>query len=261
MFHLQKNLKFRWVLLGLFLIVCLTALIYLLYTKRYRFKQRIFRYSNFGILLPADHQVHGIDVSRYQGSIDWNAVAAMNIDSVKLDFAFIRATQGVTYVDPYFKKNWQEVKNTRVVRGAYHYFNPDQDGLLQAENFISRVNFMPGDLPPVLDVEELKDVPPSQVVNEMREWIDRVQAHYKVKPIIYTFASFYNKYLVGVFPDHLLWVAHHYEPRAPRVRSNWVFWQHNNRGKVNGIGSDVDFNVFQGSRAALDSLCILTTMR
>ncbi|MFM7671865.1 MAG: glycoside hydrolase family 25 protein [Bacteroidota bacterium] len=255
----SKNVRiFRLVIIAL--LACLFAAGWLFYQYRFKRTKRPALYTEFGIYLPAGYMLHGIDVSRYQGTIDWQAVSTMNIDSVQMDFAFIRATQGTSYVDPYFEQNWREITQTRMTRGVYHYFEPAIDGEAQARHFIRTVKLQPGDLAPVLDVEELRESTPEQLVKEVRGWIELVETHYHIRPIIYTGADFYRRYLSAYFSDYPLWVAHYYQPRAPRVAAAWKFWQHNDRGRVNGIESGVDFNVFNGSRAELDSLCIPRTI-
>ncbi|MBM3431732.1 MAG: glycoside hydrolase family 25 protein [Bacteroidetes bacterium] len=219
------------------------------------------RYSTLGISIPTGYSIHGIDVSRYQQTIDWEAVSEMNVQLLRLDFGFMKATEGLQYTDPQFERNWRMISRTRMVRGAYHYFKPQLSGRQQAEHFIRQVRLLPGDLPPVLDVEELGGVTPQQLVEGVREWIVRLEQHYKVKPIIYSNAKFYNRYLLIHFSAYPLWVAHYYERCVPRVFAGWSFWQHNDRGRVNGISTGVDFNVFNGSRAAFNSLRIPPTIR
>ena len=111
------------------------------------------RYPEFGIPIPTEYEIHGIDVSRYQQNIAWDAVKEMEVGPVKLGFAFIKATEGVNNVDPYFKRNWRQARKAGMVRGAYHFFIASKDGKTQAANFIDRVELVSGDLPPVLDVE------------------------------------------------------------------------------------------------------------
>ena len=256
----KKTRKRRFFLWTMAVLILLLSLGWLYYQSRFSWCQRKVRYPAFGISLPTGYLIHGIDVSRYQKNIDWNAVAEMKIRSVRMDFGFVKATEGVTYTDPLFKRNWQSMERTRMVRGDYHYFKPSLDGNKQADHFIRQVDLRPGDLPPVLDVEELDNGSPAQLVEGVRKWIDRVEQHYKVKPVIYAGADFYNKYLFAHFSKYPLWVAHYYQPCEPRVLSGWKFWQHNDRGRINGIAAPVDFNVFHGSRESFDALRIKRTI-
>ncbi len=214
------------------------------------------RYPAFGISIPAAYDIHGIDVSRYQHTIAWEEVKSMQVLDVKLGFAFIKATEGIGNVDPQFFRNWKKAKSNDIVRGAYHFFIPTKDGKMQAQNFIKRVDLQSGDLPPVLDIEQLFGVSKTQLKAEVTQWLDVVENYYQVKPIIYTNVDFYKKNLGSDFDKYPLWVAHYYEQAQPRINRGWVFWQHNDRGNVNGITSKVDFNVFSGDSAAFKSLLV-----
>ncbi|HEU4472416.1 MAG TPA: glycoside hydrolase family 25 protein [Flavisolibacter sp.] len=213
-------------------------------------------YPQFGIPIPAGYEIHGIDVSKYQQNISWEAVKEMRVHDVKLGFAFIKATEGNSNSDPYFKRNWKRSQKAGIVRGAYHFFIASREGSTQARNFISRVELESGDLPPVLDVEQNFGTPASQLRREVKEWLDLVEQHYSVKPIIYTNVDFYEKYLQGHFDDYPLWVAHYLQPNRPRIQREWSFWQHSEQGRVNGIASRVDFNVFNGDSMAFKALLV-----
>ena len=127
---------------------------------------------------------------------------------------------------------------------------------MQAENFIKVVNLKTGDLPPVLDIEQTYGMGKGVIKNELKEWLDIVEMNYNVKPIIYTNIDFYKQNLGGDFDDYPLWVAHYYQPRQPRIKRDWVFWQHNDNGRVNGVLSPVDFDVFSGDSVAFNQLLI-----
>lgn len=214
------------------------------------------RYTEFGIPIPSNYEIHGIDVSRYQQRISWEAVKAMQVNDVKLGFAFIKATEGNGNVDPYFKRNWKKAKEAGMVRGAYHFFIASRDGMKQAQNFMNKVVLESGDLPPVLDVEQTHGMSATVIRKEVKEWLDALESSYNVKPIIYTNVDFYNHYLKGFFDDYPLWVAHYLQPHKPRIRRDWHFWQHSERGKVNGITSRVDFNVFNGDSSEFRALLV-----
>ena len=213
-------------------------------------------YPEFGIPIPGDYQIHGIDVSKYQQNISWEAVSKMQVREIKLGFAFIKATEGINNSDPHFKKNWRKARQAGMIRGAYHFFIPSRDGKTQAKNFIDKVEIVSGDLPPVIDIEQTNRVSPSQLRQEMSEWLHAVELYYGVKPIIYTNAEFYKKYLQGYYDDYPLWVAHYLQPNEPRISRDWSFWQHSEQGRVNGINAKVDFNVFNGDSIAFRSLLV-----
>lgn len=219
-------------------------------------KARFVRYPQFGISIPEEYPIHGIDVSRYQQLIAWDAVSAMQVKKIRLGFAFIKATEGIANTDPQFRRNWKRSKDAGIIRGAYHFFLATKDGRLQAENFIKTVNLKPGDLPPVLDIEQTYGMPKEVLKAEVKEWLNIVEGSYNVKPIIYTNIDFYKQNLGAEFDNYPLWVAHYYQPRQPRIKRDWVFWQHNDNGRVNGVLSPVDFNVFSGDSAAFNQLLI-----
>jgi lysozyme len=214
------------------------------------------RYKEFGIPIPANYSVHGIDVSRYQEMINWDMVKAMNVGGVKIDFAFVKATEGNGSTDTYFNRNWRKSKEANMIRGAYHFFIASKDGTAQAKNFISAVKLQKGDLPPVLDVEQTNGVNKTVLQQRVKAWLYAAELAYGVKPIIYTNADFYKAYLNGEFEDYPLWVAHYLRPNEPRISRDWHFWQHSERGKVNGIAANVDFNVFNGDSTDLAKLLI-----
>lgn len=180
----------------------------------------------------------------------------MEVDNIRLRFAFIKATEGNDDQDVYFRRNWKRSKEAGIIRGAYHFFIATKDGKVQAGNFIDRVELESGDLPPVLDVEQIFTATPTQLRKEVKDWLDVVENYYAVKPIIYTNVEFYEKYLKGYFDEYPLWVAHYVQPSKPRISRNWIFWQHSEQGRVNGIVSKVDFNVFNGDSREFRSLLV-----
>lgn len=244
------------------IIVALTAVAatafvaYLFFLWRQTREPALVRYEAFGIPIPDKYPIHGIDVSRYQQYISWKAVRDMRVKNIQLGFAFIKATEGVGRVDPFFNRNWRKAKEAGVVRGAYHFFIPWKDGKLQAQQFIKKVALESADLPPVLDIEVLSGVQPARMRIEVQKWLDAVETYYGVKPIIYTNADFYKRYLGDDFDAYPLWVAHYLQPHQPRINREWAFWQHSEAGRVNGIVSKVDFNVFSGDSAQFRALLV-----
>ncbi len=214
------------------------------------------RYAAFEIDMPVKYEIHGIDVSKHQSVIYWPAVKKMEVDNIKIGFAFIKATEGLGNVDRQFRRNWQNAGKANISRGAYHFFIATKSGKAQAKNFISTVKLQPGDLPPVLDIEQLYGATPTKMRKEMADWLTAVEQHYGVKPIIYTYVNFYSRFLHDQFDDYPLWVAHYLEKNQPRINRPWIIWQHNERGRVNGIKSRVDFNVFNGDSADFRQLLV-----
>lgn len=213
--------------------------------------------ESFGIRMPTRYQVHGIDVSRYQGRIDWEKVAAMESDDIRISFAYIKATEGMFLVDRYFKRNWRESREHGILRGAYHYFKPRINGKTQARLFLQTVKHEAGDLPPVIDIEETSRLSPEKFRERLTACLKAVEEEVGVKPIIYTGLNFYETYLEGYFAEYPFWIAHYYHSR-PRLSSDleWRFWQHSDSGRLSGIDHKVDFNVFSGGEEALQKMCI-----
>lgn len=202
-------------------------------------------YAQFGIKIPTQYFVHGIDVSHHQGPINWKMVKGMKDKDVVLDFAFIKATEGLTHKDSRFRYNWLKSKENGMIRGAYHYFKPHQKGEDQANHFIRNVKLKKGDFPPVIDVEEKGNIPPKRLMKGILNCAKKLEAHYGVKPIIYTYHDFYKLNFDDTFKDYTLWIAH-YNVHKPN-NQQWNFWQHSDKGRVSGINHPVDFNVFNRS--------------
>ncbi|MHC5308636.1 glycoside hydrolase family 25 protein [Myroides sp. LJL116] len=197
----------------------------------------------------------GFDVSHYQGVIDWPSIDS--IASLKpLEFVFIRATMGVDGVDKAFKLNWKGARSNHFIRGAYHYYRPDENSLQQANNFIKNVKLSEGDLPPVLDIE---DLPKNQSMDSLRSglqrWIATVEKHYKVKPILYSGEHYYTKNLKKWFPDHILWIAN-YNFFVEEIKPDWHFWQFSEKGIIPGIDTKVDLNIYQGNKTQIRTMLI-----
>lgn len=183
----------------------------------------------------------GIDVSHYQGDIDWHSVKK---DSIY--FAFAKATEGSQWVDSTFSKNWENMEKAGIARGAYHFFHPDVSAQKQAAHFIETVRkLQPGDLSPMLDIEAVDGKPVESLDDSILVWLNIVQQEYKVKPIIYANKYFFNKYLskeeFSAFP---LWIADY--KKTPPKAFKWTFWQYSKRSSIIGIDNLVDRNVFKG---------------
>lgn len=213
-------------------------------------------YKEFGIDIPENFHIHGIDVSHHQGKINWSMVKSMESQEIRIGFTFIKATEGLNMVDKNFMFNWVQSGLMGIPHGAYHFFIPGKSGRLQAKNYIRQVLLSPGCLPPVADIEQLYGVPVEKMRMELKAFLETLEAHYQVRPVIYTYASFYTDYLEGYFDDYPLWVAHYFEEKKPRIDRSWSFWQHSEMAHVYGIHQMVDFNVFSGDSAAFKNILI-----
>lgn len=203
--------------------------------------------------------VRGVDVSSYQGEIDWPVLAGQGID-----FAFIKATEGSGLVDNRFSYNWQHATQTDLLVGAYHFFSYDSAGATQAQNFIETVPVTPGMLPPVVDIEFYggnHNNPPSkdQVLPILNEFLSILEAHYGVRPILYVTDLSYELYIEGGYEDYLIWARSMLgRPRLSDGRQ-WDFWQYSNRGRLKGYTGDerfIDLNVFNGTKEQLLAYCL-----
>jgi lysozyme len=219
-------------------------------------RPKFVRYPAFGIPIPVNYAIHGIDVSKHQAAIDWEAVGAMQDKDVKIGFSFIKATEGINNVDVAYRRNWLKAKEAHIPRGAYHFFISSKSGKAQAENFIQTVTLEKDDLPPVLDIETTNGAAVPDLQQRVKDWLVMVEKNYKVRPVIYTNVDFYDNFLAGKFDDYPLWVAHYLVQDKPRVKRNWLFWQHNEAGHVNGIDAFVDFNVFNGDSSDFRKLLL-----
>ena len=247
--------KARLPLTALFLLG-LSASTYLVYDWWSEKRSGFAVYPGFGIPVPTGFELLGIDVSHHQGPIRWKAVGDMREKSLRLTFAFMKATEGLSRKDPRFGRNWRLAGKAGMIRGAYHFFLPDRSGSEQARHFISNVRLAKGDLAPVIDVEETYGATPEKVRSRVREWLSTVERHYGIRPIIYTNVSFYNQILGSEFDRYPLWVAHYIKRDRPRIARDWSFWQFSETGRVNGIVEKVDFNVFNGDSTDLSTLRI-----
>ncbi len=198
----------------------------------------------------------GIDVSHDQGDVDWAAVKAGGIT-----FVFAKATQGHTEVDPKFTENWTGLKNAELVRGAYHFFDPDVDAEAQAEHFIATVQLEQGDLPPVLDIEVTQGVSREGIDDDIKVWLEKVAEAYGITPILYSDRSFIEETLASGFSKYPLWIAEYSQsaPAAPGDWDAWTFWQHSESGQVAGVDGAVDQDIFRGSPATWKQLMVPVT--
>jgi len=218
-----------------------------IYNHRFRDVKPI----NFGSSSPRKLAVHGVDVSRWQGDIDWQKLRTQGAN-----FVYIKATDGGDHLDPMFRKNWRDAKQAGIKRGAYHFFYWCRTAGEQADWFIRNVPREVGALPPVIDVEWngesscKRRVSPEKVREKMQVFMDKLEQHYGQRPIIYTAPDFYRDNLKGAFLNYPFWlrsVAAHPSKVYPGRR--WVFWQYSGSGISHGVDGRIDLNVFHGSEA------------
>jgi lysozyme len=250
----KKSRMLRLVLPAVIFLSAMSIAVYYFSLKNY--EPDFIHYPGFGIDIPASYTIHGIDVSKYQRKVSWKHVREMKEDNISLGFVFMKATEGVLSVDEQFDRNWKQAGKEKLIRGAYHFFIPGKNPKVQAINFMQKVKLKAGDLPPVLDVEQAYGVKAPALRKDVKEWLRIVEQKYGVRPIIYTNVDFYKNYLAGEFDEYPLWVAHYFAKDRPRINREWLFWQHSEQGRVNGIESFVDFNVFSGDSLKFESIRI-----
>ena len=214
------------------------------------------RYGNPGILVPDKYSFHGIDVSHHNGNINWKGVQQMSYEDISVRFIFMKATQGANFIDARFSNNWRNAKKAGIPRGAYHYFIPSVKIEDQIRNFRTTVRLSKGDLPPVLDVEQTDGLPMDELKKRVIKWLNAAEKVYGVKPILYTYATFYRDYLSPELDEYPLWVAHYALRTDPNINRNWHFWQLSDRSNIDGISTFTDFNVFNGDSVAFNKLII-----
>jgi lysozyme len=199
----------------------------------------------------------GLDISQHQGKILWDSVQFIHKD-IPISFVFVRATRGAFTQDAFFKKNWKNLSKKRILKGAYHYYDVNKNSTIQAENFIKTVTLKKGDLPPVLDVE---DLPKKQSLELLKSglinWLNLVEKKYKIKPIIYSNDFNFIHHISDLdLKDYIIWTAN-YNPIESPLHQRWIFWQFTEKGVVKGFTQNfVDINVFNGSIEELQKLTL-----
>ncbi len=196
------------------------------------------------------NQLQGIDVSHYQSTVDWVKVKAAGIA-----FAYAKATDGNTYTDPQFHTNWQSMQAAGILRGAYHFYETNDDPIIQANNFINTVGSLAAnDLPPVVDIEIFKGAyGNNSVATNLQTWLNAVEQALGRTPMIYTGPSFWNQTINADFSKYPLWVAEYgvSTPKIPQGWATWNFWQYTQNGTVDGVTGNVDLDYYAGGKITL----------
>ena len=206
---------------------------------------------------PEGFEIHGIDISHYQGKIDWEQLKNAMIKGCPVRFVIIKSTEGSSRLDENFRENFNQARDFGFIRGVYHFWSNKSTAREQAYYFLDQVHLTDGDLPPVLDIEHKPaDKSVEDFQRDVLTWLHIVEDKYHVKPIIYTYYKFKEQYLSApVFEDYPYWIAHYYVDKV-QYKGKWKFWQHTDVGKLPGIKGYVDFNIYNGSYYELKQLCI-----
>lgn len=201
----------------------------------------------------ARYPVRGVDVSHHQGPVDWVAVRSEGIR-----FAFIKASEGADHRDREFPRNWDAAREAGLARGAYHFFTFCAPGAAQAENFLSALGGAFGELPPVADVEFSGNCQRWESIEhiraELRAFLARLEASAGVRPILYFTGSAHRRILDGHFESYPVWPRSMVLGPSESRFGPWLFWQFADNGRVPGVRSLVDLNVFRGSEEEFQSL-------
>lgn len=201
----------------------------------------------------AGSEVRGVDVSKYQGTIDFTKIKAAGTT-----YVFVKATEGITGVDPDYARNVAAARAAGLAVGSYHFYETDDDPSAQFGNFKQHADVKPGDLPPVIDIEVLASNSRPDLADDLKSFLAQIEQAYGVKPILYSGVSFANEYLTS-FGAYPLWVAEYTSAPAPKVPTGWTtwtFWQYSQSGSVEGISGAVDMDRFNGTPTQFDALRI-----
>ena len=238
---IKKNKK---ILITIIIIILILFIIFLLMVNGYIIPTKI-EAEKF--------EVKGVDVSEYQGEVDWDKIKEQNID-----FAFIKATEGSKGKDNSFDKNYEKLKNMDMLLGLYHFFSFESLGEEQADNYIKVVGNIKNDeslILPIIDIEYYsyyKKAKPDKewVTKELQKMLEKLEKTYRVKPIIYTTMEFYKEYIEGEFLEYDIWIRNILT--KPKLENrDWKFWQYTGRGRLEGYNGEekfIDLNVFNGSK-------------
>ena len=184
----------------------------------------------------------GLDISHHQGDIDWNNLGSFR--NKEVSFVYLKATEGSTFVDPHYQKYFADGKNTDILMGSYHFFRVTSSGKQQYLNFIQTIDLDRQDLKVMVDLEEINYASKSKFHSILEEFLELLEADLGYKPILYTSAGFYNRYLSIKYKDYPKWIAN-YQHNKFKLKdgSDWLMWQFTDLGKIKGIQYQVDVNL------------------
>ena len=251
---LARNPRTAWWMGGIAVICLYVWLFYSFFVSPTGFRWRaLFGDPNY----PAGYEIHGIDISHYQGEIDWDLLRSGMIEGCPLRFIMIKSTEGSTRLDDRIADNFQQAREYGNIRGAYHFWSNKSSARAQAYHFLKNVHLEDGDLPPVLDVEHKPaDTSVEDFQRDILTWLHIVEDRYHVKPIIYTYYKFKDKYLKRLEYDDYPYLIVHYFVDKVEYKGPWKFWQHTDVGRLPGIKGYVDFNIYNGSFYDMKKLTI-----
>ena len=186
----------------------------------------------------------GIDVSHYQGNIDWDAV----VSGTPISYVYLKATEGASLVDDTYQRNLNEARRVGLSVGSYHFYRPNVDWKKQFDNMVSVVKTDNQDLVPIIDIEHRGSVSEETFISDLRSFIEKVTEYYGKKPLLYTYHNFYNRYLQGEFTDYHFMIAR-YRSDSPILNDgkDYIMWQYTSTGSIPGIRGHVDRSKIMGN--------------
>lgn len=186
----------------------------------------------------------GIDVSHYQGSINWDEV----VNSTPISYVYLKATEGASLVDDTYQRNLTEARRVGLSVGSYHFYRPNVEWQRQFDNMTSVVRADDQDLVPIIDIEHRGSVSEDVFISDLKAFIEKVTTFYGKKPLLYTYHNFYNRYLQGQFSDYHFMIAR-YRSDSPTLDDgkDYIMWQYTSSGSIPGIRGHVDRSKIMGN--------------
>lgn len=190
------------------------------------------------------HYREGIDVSHYQGTIDWDKV----VDGTNISYAYLKATEGSSYVDDTYERNLREARRVGLSVGSYHFYRASVSPQEQFDNIVRNIKADDQDLVPIIDIEHRGNVSEEQFISDLRELLRLVEQHFGKKPLLYTYQNFYNRHFSGLFSGYH-WMIAKYQSEAPVLSdgSDYIMWQYTSKGQIDGIRGHVDRSRLMGA--------------
>ncbi len=252
----KKNKRRLLVILSIIIVGAITSIIY--YNKKIKNKHGIInKISDLKIPTSYENGILGIDVSKWQGEINWKKIVQNN----KIKFAYCRSTCANIFgrldTDESYARNIENLKKyPQFKKGSYHYLSPYISGKKQADYFIENSIFEKGDLIPVLDIEKAHNLSKTRLIKVINDFILEFKQKTKLEIMIYSYLSFYRDHLIDQFPNNKLWIANYRNNDYKIKNTNWNIWQYTETGKMIGINAYVDINVFNGDSLDLNDILI-----
>lgn len=211
-------------------------------------KRSSFIYSDFGVQVPKDYSLLGIDVSHHQGEIIFNETVQKTKGGDSLEFVYIKATEGTDFRDRNYDKNAEGFAAHKMNYGFYHYYLPHESAEAQAVFFCETIKSFNIKLLPVVDIEVIDPISKTNLIDSLTLFMNRVEAILLYRPMIYTYTSFYEDYLLNTeLENELFWLANYSRDNPYMEKENVILWQFTDRATINGIATFVDLNVAKPS--------------